>query len=204
MPCPTKHSVPNMVNGVILGSGFPPSPPESRSHQPCAPASSARPGSPLPAQPRPWVRATSGESQGCGAGSLRLCLWPPLTAPGGGGQRLLGNGQSEALKLPWVRPTELLGLPSTLPDVTLLLADGTVRLERGGCVGVWPSGAPEAVRAAPRGRLLCRSQSRAGAQAPVLQMARAVLDSHTGSGTRFETHPPTSWPCDLRLVPRSL
>ena len=137
MPCPTKHSVPNMVNGVILGSGFPPSPPESRSHQPCAPASSARPGSPLPAQSRPWVRATSGESQGCGAGSLRLCLWPPLTSPGGGGQRLLGNGQSEALKLPWVRPTELLGLPSTLPDVTLLLADGTVRLEG---AAVWVSG----------------------------------------------------------------
>lgn len=150
------------------------------------------PGSERPLGSRRAVgRAPSGSASG-------LLLHPR------GGQRLLGNGQSEALKLPWVRPTELLGLPSTLPDVTLLLADGTVRLEGGGCVGVWPSGAPEAVRAAPRGRLLCRSQSRAGAQAPVLQMARAVLDSHTGSGTRFETHPPTSWPCDLRLVPRSL
>lgn len=50
---------------------------------------------------------------------------PPGSASGSsyipGGQRLLGNGQSNALKLPWVRPTELLGLPSTLPDVTLLL-----------------------------------------------------------------------------------
>lgn len=152
------------------------------------------PGSEQPLGIRRAVgRAPSGSASG-------LLLHPG----GGGGQRLLGNGQSKALKLPWVRPTELLGLPSTLPDVTLLLANGTMRLERGGCVGVWPSGAPEAVRAAPRGRLLCRSQSRAGAQAPVLQMARAVLDSHTGSGTRLESHPPTSWPCDLRLVPWSL
>lgn len=93
------------------------------------PAFSARPRSQaqLPAAhtalslgPGFWVRVTSGELQACGAGTLRLCFWL-LFCPWGR-QRLLGNKQSNALYVaPWVRPTELLGLSSVLPDVTQLL-----------------------------------------------------------------------------------
>lgn len=96
--------------------------------------------------PAPCCRHRLVPGSGRPLGSHRAVGRAPLGSASGssyipGGQRLLGNGQSHALKFLWVRPTELLGLLSTLPDVTPLLHKRDS--ERG-------SRAPGAFREAPR------------------------------------------------------
>lgn len=194
-----------MGNGVIPGRGCPgplhPQPPNPALTSPA-------PLLGLPG-PAPRCRHSLGPGSERPLGTRRAVGRAPSGSASGssyipGGQRLPGNGQSEALKLPWVRPTELLGLPPTLPDVTLLLHKRDGETRGGGCAGCPACGGPRASSSLREAGSSVTARAGLGLRRLLSRWQRATLNSRLGSGTRSESHPPISWPCDLWLVPRSL